>query len=230
MILPDDPHVGMVPTKGTDVLRLFEKRCADRSWPFFADATLARGLHPSHRLPRQHGRLPFLRLLLLQAHEIVRGGAFPLLRSEHRGDEDAGLQLWPAAPQSNSRQHVRSVPPFTSTNTLLTFRFIRMVCLATYLAMGSRDAMGKAFNLVFPPYIFVICGFEHVVANMVSISPCGVVRRTDGANDPPDTCSTLSTSASSTTRSRQFLICSVSLPYSLCCLDLPDRRASSDSQ
>lgn len=45
-----------------------------------------------------------------------------------------------------------------------------MVCLATYLAAQSRDSVGKFINLVWPPYIFVIGGFEHVVADMYFIS------------------------------------------------------------
>lgn len=41
-----------------------------------------------------------------------------------------------------------------------SFVFSRMVCLATYLAAQSRDSVGKFINLVWPPYIFVIGGFE----------------------------------------------------------------------
>ncbi|KAL8287669.1 hypothetical protein RQP46_003527 [Phenoliferia psychrophenolica] len=60
------------------------------------------------------------------------------------------------------RSYVQSVA-VTKTRTLdfgiLLLRAIpanMMVCLATYLAMGSRDAAGKFFNLAFPPYMFVI--------------------------------------------------------------------------
>lgn len=45
-----------------------------------------------------------------------------------------------------------------------------MVCIATYLAAQSRDAIGKFINLAWPPYIFVLGGFEHVVANQYFIS------------------------------------------------------------
>ncbi|MGK0551431.1 formate/nitrite transporter family protein [Enterococcus faecalis] len=39
------------------------------------------------------------------------------------------------------------------------------VCLAVYLGALSRSYLGKMFGLWFPVMVFVVCGFQHVVAN-----------------------------------------------------------------
>lgn len=39
------------------------------------------------------------------------------------------------------------------------------VCMAVFLGAMSKDFMGKVFGLWFPIMLFVICGFQHVVAN-----------------------------------------------------------------
>lgn len=39
------------------------------------------------------------------------------------------------------------------------------VCMAVFMATINKDFLGKIFSLWFPVMIFVICGFQHVVAN-----------------------------------------------------------------
>jgi hypothetical protein len=51
-----------------------------------------------------------------------------------------------------------------------------MVCMAVMLSLSARDAAGKIMFLWFPVVIFVLCSFEHCLANSkrVSITPdCG---------------------------------------------------------
>ena len=45
-----------------------------------------------------------------------------------------------------------------------------LVCLAVWVAFSAKDSAGKVISLFFPILIFVICGFEHCVANMYYIS------------------------------------------------------------
>lgn len=40
-----------------------------------------------------------------------------------------------------------------------------MVCMAFLLGIAARGAAGKIMALWFPVVMFVICGFEHCVAN-----------------------------------------------------------------
>ncbi|MDO4541478.1 MAG: formate/nitrite transporter family protein [Bacillota bacterium] len=49
-----------------------------------------------------------------------------------------------------------------------------LVCLAVWMAIGAQDVIGKIFACFFPIFTFVLCGFEHSVANMFFI-PLGVV-------------------------------------------------------
>ena len=49
-----------------------------------------------------------------------------------------------------------------------------LVCLAIVMATGATDAIGKIFGVFFPICAFVVCGFEHCVANMFYI-PIGVM-------------------------------------------------------
>lgn len=44
-----------------------------------------------------------------------------------------------------------------------------MVCIAVWIALAAKDVVGKIAGLFFPIAIFVICGFEHSVANMYYI-------------------------------------------------------------
>lgn len=45
-----------------------------------------------------------------------------------------------------------------------------LVCLAVWVAFSAKDSAGKIISLFFPILIFVVCGFEHCVANMYYIS------------------------------------------------------------
>jgi formate/nitrite transporter len=48
-----------------------------------------------------------------------------------------------------------------------------LVCLAVWMAMSSKDIIGKIFAIYFPIMAFVASGFEHSVANMFFI-PYGI--------------------------------------------------------
>ena len=48
-----------------------------------------------------------------------------------------------------------------------------LVCLAVWMAMAAKDAAGKVAALFFPIFLFVLCGFEHCIANMYYI-PAGI--------------------------------------------------------
>ncbi|MEF3245194.1 MAG: formate/nitrite transporter family protein [Caldisericaceae bacterium] len=48
-----------------------------------------------------------------------------------------------------------------------------LVCLAVWMAMSSKDIIGKLFAIYFPIMAFVASGFEHSVANMFFI-PYGI--------------------------------------------------------
>lgn len=41
-----------------------------------------------------------------------------------------------------------------------------LVCLAIYIAISSKDIVGKIFGIFFPIMTFVACWFEHSIANM----------------------------------------------------------------
>lgn len=45
-----------------------------------------------------------------------------------------------------------------------------LVCLGVWMAFAATDVAGKIIGLYFPVMIFVLCGFEHSVANMYYIS------------------------------------------------------------
>jgi len=53
-----------------------------------------------------------------------------------------------------------------------------LVCLAVLMAQSAVNVIGKIFAVWFPIMAFVVCGFEHVVANMYYI-PAGLLA---GAN------------------------------------------------
>jgi len=48
-----------------------------------------------------------------------------------------------------------------------------IVVLAVWMATGARDVIGKIFSCWFPIMLFVLCGYEHSVANMYFI-PLGM--------------------------------------------------------
>ena len=45
-----------------------------------------------------------------------------------------------------------------------------LVCLGVWMAFAANDVAGKIIGLFFPVMIFVLCGFEHCIANMYYIS------------------------------------------------------------
>lgn len=49
-----------------------------------------------------------------------------------------------------------------------------LVCIAVWMSMSAKTAAGKVFALFFPIMVFVICGYEHSVANMFYI-PTGIM-------------------------------------------------------
>ena len=57
-----------------------------------------------------------------------------------------------------------------------------LVCTAVWMAMAAKDVTGKIVGLYFPVMAFVLCGFEHSIANMFYI-PAGLfsVLRSGGA-------------------------------------------------
>jgi formate/nitrite transporter len=48
-----------------------------------------------------------------------------------------------------------------------------LVCLGVWMAYAAKDVVGKIAGLFFPVMLFVLCGFEHSVANMYYI-PAGI--------------------------------------------------------
>lgn len=48
-----------------------------------------------------------------------------------------------------------------------------LVCLAVWMAMAAKDVAGKIVGLFFPVFLFVLCGYEHCVANMFYL-PAGL--------------------------------------------------------
>lgn len=62
--------------------------------------------------------------------------------------------------------------PFTDAlikGTLCNF----MVCIAVWISFASDDIMGKILGLYLPIVLFVVCGFEHSIANMYFV-PTGI--------------------------------------------------------
>jgi formate/nitrite transporter len=49
-----------------------------------------------------------------------------------------------------------------------------LVCLAVILAIFSRTTVGKILGIYFPIMVFVLCGFEHSIANMYFL-PAGLL-------------------------------------------------------
>lgn len=44
-----------------------------------------------------------------------------------------------------------------------------LVCIAVWISFAAKDVAGKIIGLFFPVMLFVLCGFEHSVANMYYI-------------------------------------------------------------
>jgi len=53
-----------------------------------------------------------------------------------------------------------------------------LVCIAVWQAAGARDTVSKIFAIWIPIWIFVSCGYDHVIANMFSI-PLGIMYGAD---------------------------------------------------
>ena len=49
-----------------------------------------------------------------------------------------------------------------------------LVCLAVILAVAARTVQGKVLGIYFPIMVFVLCGFEHSIANMYFL-PAGLL-------------------------------------------------------
>lgn len=47
------------------------------------------------------------------------------------------------------------------------------VCLAVYASQKAKSSTSKIILLYFPTFLFVLCGFEHCVANMYYLSATG---------------------------------------------------------
>lgn len=48
-----------------------------------------------------------------------------------------------------------------------------LVCIAVWISFAAKDVVGKITGLFFPIMLFVLCGFEHSIANMFYI-PAGL--------------------------------------------------------
>lgn len=48
-----------------------------------------------------------------------------------------------------------------------------LVCIAVWMAFGAKTVSGKILAVFFPIMVFVLCGFEHSVANMFYV-PAGI--------------------------------------------------------
>jgi formate/nitrite transporter len=55
-----------------------------------------------------------------------------------------------------------------------------LVCLAVWMAIASRNVVGRIFAIIFPIMAFVALGFEHCIANMYFI-PMGLFLKGTGA-------------------------------------------------
>ena len=55
-----------------------------------------------------------------------------------------------------------------------------LVCLAVWTSFSAKDAAGKVIVLFYPIVVFVVCGFEHSVANMF-YCPAGLFAMADPA-------------------------------------------------
>jgi len=55
-----------------------------------------------------------------------------------------------------------------------------LVCFAVLMAVAAKDIIGKVWAIFFPIWAFVICGFEHCVANMFYI-PAGMMAKANPA-------------------------------------------------
>ena len=59
-----------------------------------------------------------------------------------------------------------------------------LVCIAVWISFAAKDVTGKFWGLFMPIMLFVLCGFEHCVANMYYI-PCGLFAKALYGVDKP---------------------------------------------
>ncbi len=59
-----------------------------------------------------------------------------------------------------------------------------LVCLAVWMGFASDDACGKILSVIFPISAFVLCGFEHSVANMYFLPVGALMALRTGAEIP----------------------------------------------
>ena len=57
-----------------------------------------------------------------------------------------------------------------------------LVCLAVWFALSAKSAHGKIISLYLPVFAFVVCGFEHSVANMYYLTAGLLSGKSDGLN------------------------------------------------
>ena len=57
-----------------------------------------------------------------------------------------------------------------------------LVCLAVWFALSAKSASGKIASLYLPVFAFVLCGFEHSVANMYYLTAGLLTGSSDGLN------------------------------------------------
>jgi formate/nitrite transporter len=58
-----------------------------------------------------------------------------------------------------------------------------LVCIAVWISFAAKDVVGKFWGLFMPIMLFVLCGFEHSVANMYFI-PAGIFAAAEYGIDP----------------------------------------------
>lgn len=58
-----------------------------------------------------------------------------------------------------------------------------LVCIAVWIGYSAKDLAGKAAGVMLPIFMFVLCGFEHCVANMFFV-PAGIMAAAEYGIDP----------------------------------------------
>ena len=58
-----------------------------------------------------------------------------------------------------------------------------LVCIAVWIGYSAKDLAGKAIGIMLPIFMFVLCGFEHCVANMYFV-PAGIFAAAEYGIDP----------------------------------------------
>ncbi len=58
-----------------------------------------------------------------------------------------------------------------------------LVCIAVWIGYSAKDLAGKAIGIMLPVFMFVLCGFEHCVANMYFV-PAGIFAAAEYGIDP----------------------------------------------